>query len=171
MIENVDVSGRSSGFAVRFAGVFDRGGSKLVANVEAPSPCAAETSLDNLRTVYVRASPVGRQLLAFIRFRFRFPPLVRLPAVCLVRLLRQTKESRPNLGMPSIGRRIIHMSSITVLYHSRVRLRDLLLLQLFTVDEGLLRVSEYQFYARGACSMTYGFTVDDRILFLLRFCL
>lgn len=158
------VAGGSGGFAVRSAGVPDRGGAERVADAETPDQSAVQTAGHHVHAVRDRAAAVGGQLRAPLRLRVRLPAVLRAAAVRIVWPVRQAQEGRADLGVLAVGRVSLHLPGAAVLHHSGLRLQDLLVLQLRAPHRRLLRLAEHQLQTGGACGMTNGVTVTHRTL-------
>lgn len=109
-------------------GVSHSGSAKRVAHVKTSQPSFVQAPLHHPRPFLRRSSTLGRQLRPSIRFRFRFPSLLRLLTVHIFWQIRQTQKDIFNMGMS--GRRVdpIYLSGALVLYHTRLRLQSLFLL-------------------------------------------
>lgn len=148
--------GRSGGITVRTAGLPHRGSVERVADAEASQAGAVQAHLHHRVPLLRRPAALGGQLRPPFRFHLRLPPLLRPAAVRLLREVRAPEKDLPDMGVPVDRRRPLLAPGALVLRVPRLRLQDMLVLQLPAADQRLLRVPEHQLQEGGARGMTNG---------------
>lgn len=116
------VAGGPRGFAIRAAGLPDRGGPERLADAETPQPGSVQTPFDNHGPLPRGPPALGGQLRPPIRFRVRIPPLLRPVTLYFFREVRQTQKGVPDMGLPGGGMDSVHLSSVALLHNTRLRL-------------------------------------------------
>lgn len=134
-----------------------------MADAEASALRPLQTAVRDVRPAAVRASALGGQLLPHLRLHLRVPVVVRAAAFRVVRAVGPPAKGGADLGVLGLRRGPLRLPHPPVLHHPGVRLRGLLLPELPAPHAGLLRVPEHQLHEGGACGMTKGSTVANRI--------
>lgn len=98
------------------------GSVKRVANAKTSQPSPLQTTRHYFHPIPRRTSALGGQLRPPIRFRLRFPVVVRVVTFRIVRPLRQAKKDHPDLGVSLVRRIPVHLSRAVVLHYTGVRL-------------------------------------------------
>lgn len=100
--------------------MFNCGGAKCLADVEASEPSTLQTSLDHIFSFRNRFVALGRQLRASIRFHIRISTFLRFIAFHIVRSLRQAQENISHMGLFSGRMDFVHMPRTSILHYPRL---------------------------------------------------
>lgn len=148
------ISGGSSRSAFRFTRVPHSRSVKSMAIAKKTSPCPLPITVRGRGPLTVGCIALDRQLRSPVRIHIRFLPIVRPVAFRLFRPVRPSEKDNPAVGLPFECFAPVHYARGAVLRHTRVRLRNLLVLHLHPLHERLLRFAEHRLQTRRSRGMT-----------------